>query len=74
MWEFGKRYGVVRRDVGQKWQVTWFPADNVVLERRLFVLGGGAVALDLAKGNTEQLGPDAVRQLGFDEIQWEDER
>jgi len=75
MWQFGERYGVVRRDVGKKWWITWFRSDDVALEGRGVLFGEGAVTLDLLKGKTEQLAPDALRHLAFKGrvMQWDDE-
>lgn len=74
MWKFGSRYGVVTREPDKVWRVHWFQADEVPLVGRSVVLGEGAATFDILKARTEQLPAETLRQLGFEDMRWDDEK
>jgi hypothetical protein len=74
VWRFGSRYGVVTRQPEKVWRVHWFQAENVPLEGRSFLFGEGAATFDILKARTEQLPAEAVRELGFEDLRWDDEK
>jgi hypothetical protein len=66
LWVYGDRYGVVTRTTDENWHVTWFDATDVPLKERRWLSGGGRADFDLAKGKTELLTPNGVKQLGLE--------
>lgn len=65
IWDWGARYGVLSQNKAGTWHVFWFTPDEVTLEERSWILGGGVVNLDLA-GRAGELVPVAqLRDLGL---------
>jgi hypothetical protein len=60
IWRDGARYGVVQREVGGKWFITWLKVEPPGR--------GKEIVLDLAKGQTEALAPAQVEALGLSQI------
>lgn len=67
-WQPGERYGVVTRSTDGTWRVSWFGADSVPIEGRLWVLGGGKASFDLSAGQTVPLSAEQVKSLGLDKV------
>jgi hypothetical protein len=74
MWKFGNRYGVVTRRTDKIWRITWFQAGELPIHGRGILLGEGEVAIDLAKGQSEQMNADDIRRFGFQDFHWQDEK
>ncbi len=74
MWRFGSRYGVVTGRSEHMWRIHWFQVANVPLQGRGFVFGEGAATFDILEAKAEQLPADAIRQLGFEDLRWDDEK
>jgi hypothetical protein len=77
MWEFGNRYGVLIQKITYKewikgepnvpfdenWRILWFNAADVPIEGRSFFTGGGKVAFDLSRGQSEPLSKEEAEKL-----------
>jgi hypothetical protein len=64
-WEVGDRYGVVRRSADGLWEITWFEARQVPLQRRSSFLGPVEVVFDIPQGRTERLAEQDVKRLSL---------
>jgi hypothetical protein len=64
-WKQGRRYGIVTLNTEKKGSVTWFEPADVPFKGRSFLLGGGEVEFDLAKGRTEDFPRSKAKALGL---------
>lgn len=67
-WQWGERYGLVTRNKGGKWKVTWFKAKDLTITRHWPIIGNGEAFFDLNKGVTIDMPNDKVRALGLHEF------
>ena len=68
-WIPGERYAVFTRRTDGKWYVTRFAAEDVPLQERSTVLGGGNATFDLSKEQAEMLAADKANELGLSTLQ-----
>jgi hypothetical protein len=66
LWRAGKRYGVLTQDEGGGWLVFWFGPEEVHLQGRYWIIGGGEASIHLPpKERAEPATEELLGRLGF---------
>ncbi len=67
-WKTGEKYGVVMQTKKGEWRIAWFPAVDVPIQRRNWLIGEGQVEFDLSKAEIVPLDADTVEALGLQDV------
>lgn len=70
-WEDGQKYGVLRQDKDDHWEVYWFSPEDVNLRGRYWVLGGGQASIELSSQGGQAASEEFLDEVGFNPQQRE---